>query len=412
MTCHVKLTALLLVACASQVLLADEKAKGPVKVFILAGQSNMEGKALASTLEPVIADAATRERFAHLKSGDAWAVRKDVWVTFLDRRAKGQEAPLHGPLSVGFGGHKLGRDASGKKRPLPSIGPELGFGNAVGDHFDEQVLLIKTAWGGKSVRRDFRPPSVKPPADEIEASLEKVRKKNPDATLETVAGSYGTYYRKMVEEVRRVLDDVGKYFPNYDGDRGYEIVGLVWFQGWNDGVGRGNPEYAGQLAGLIRDVRKDLERPNLPVVIGELGVDGPEASGWIATFRAQQAAVAAMPEFKGTVRLAKTGQYWPTHPNLDAQWSEFRAAAKKNRDKPAGDPTKVSSGEYYRKNWEQRFARELSYTSDRRYHYKGSGRCYYEMGDAMARAMLGILSPGTKCRLSQISVHSSGISAR
>jgi alpha-galactosidase len=28
------------------------------------------------------------------------------------------------------------------------IGPELGFGLVVGDRYPEQVLLIKTAWGG------------------------------------------------------------------------------------------------------------------------------------------------------------------------------------------------------------------------------------------------------------------------
>ena len=39
---------------------AGEVVKGPVKVFILGGQSNMEGKALASTLEAVIGDATGR----------------------------------------------------------------------------------------------------------------------------------------------------------------------------------------------------------------------------------------------------------------------------------------------------------------------------------------------------------------
>ncbi|MHC4740493.1 MAG: hypothetical protein ACYS8Z_01200, partial [Planctomycetota bacterium] len=45
----------------------------PVKVFILAGQSNMEGKALASTLDAVIGDPAMRDEFKHLKKGDKWA---------------------------------------------------------------------------------------------------------------------------------------------------------------------------------------------------------------------------------------------------------------------------------------------------------------------------------------------------
>ena len=51
----------------------------------------------------------------------------------------------------------------------------------------------------------------------------------------------------------------------------------------------------------------------------------------------------------------------------------------------------MSEREYFQKHWAQRYKKELSYTSDKRYHYKGSGRCYYEMGEAMGRAMLEIV---------------------
>ena len=45
---------------------------------------------------------------------------------------------------------------------------------------DEQVLLIKTCWGGRSVRRDFLPPSAEmPSAEELEKGLENARKKAP-----------------------------------------------------------------------------------------------------------------------------------------------------------------------------------------------------------------------------------------
>ena len=382
-----------LIVLASKVSAGAETARGPVKIFILAGQSNMEGKALASTLEPVIADARTRDRFKHLKSDGKWSVRDDVWVTFLDKQVKGSsgDIPLHGPLSVGFGGHKVVRDENKQRRPALSLGPELGFGHVVGDRYDEQVLLIKAAWGGKSVRRDFRPPSSTPAEESLKLELERIHKKNPDYTLQELKDSHGKFYRKMLAEVRKVTGDIGKYFPDYDASRGHEIVGLVWFQGWNDGVGRGNPDYPEQMAHLIRDLRKDLKTPNLPVVIGQLGTDGPDAGGWIARFRAQQAEIVAMPEFKDTVRLAKTAQFWPTSPDLEDEWREFRANAKKNSQKVDGDPTKMPKGEYFQKHWTQRYKKELAYTSDKRYHYKGSGRCYYEMGEAMGRAMLEIV---------------------
>jgi alpha-galactosidase len=368
---------------------SNAEAKGPVKVFILAGQSNMEGKALASTFEPVIADAETREKFRHLKTDGKWSVRSDVWVTFLDKQIKGKsDIPLYGPLSVGFGGHKLARDENNKKYPALTVGPELGFGYVVGDHYDEQVLLIKAAWGGKSVRRDFRPPSAMPTDEQLKQELEQTGKKNPDLTLEELREAYGKYYRKMIEEVEKVLADIKKYFPNYDESRGYEIAGLVWFQGWNDGVGRGNPDYAEQMAHLIRDLRRDLKTPGLPVVIGELGTDGPDAQGWIATFRSQQAEVAAMPQFAGNVRLARTAQFWPKVPDMSEQWKEFRASARANEGKSKDDLTRIEPGLFFRKNWVRRYKRELAYTSDKRYHYLGSGACYYQMGEAMGKAML------------------------
>ena len=39
------------------------------------------------------------------------------------------------------------------------MGPEVGFGWALGDYYDSEVLLIKVAWGGKSLAVNFRPPS-------------------------------------------------------------------------------------------------------------------------------------------------------------------------------------------------------------------------------------------------------------
>src|ERR1700686_1617575 len=70
--------------------LAD--APKPVKVFILAGQSNMEGQAVADldgkdynngkgTLKALMNDPVKASLFKHLKSDKGeWTVRADVWV--------------------------------------------------------------------------------------------------------------------------------------------------------------------------------------------------------------------------------------------------------------------------------------------------------------------------------------------
>lgn len=403
---------LILGSLAGSVVQGEERAKGPVKVFILSGQSNMQGKAAAYTLDAVLGDPEQAGPFRHLKKDGKWVEREDVWVSFLDNPGKG-DFPKHGSLTVGYGSEKTIRDEDNKRQPHPGVGPELGIGHVLGDHLDEQVLLIKAAWGGRAVKYSFRPPSAMPSdevireqvaaiaekreeaikrAEKAKAEGKRVKSVPPVRTFEEHKAGYGSDYRKVLSETKKVLDDLPRYFPEYDEEQGYEIAGFIWFQGWNDGVGDGNPEYAEQMAHFIRDMRRDLAVPDLPFVIGELGTDGPEAEGWVATFRGQQAEVAAREEFRGNVGLAETASFWPpANEKMKGKWDEFRAAAKVNEGKDRDDPTRLDPGEYYRRNWEQKYKKELSFTSDKRYHYLGSGACYYRMGASMGGAMVEML---------------------
>jgi len=165
------------------------EAAKPLKVFILAGQSNMEGQGVIAaepkrndgkgSLEYLVKNLDTPERFKHLvDEAGTWRVREDVWIWYLGR---------HGPLTVGYGARQ------------DRIGPELGFGYFVGDALDNQVLLIKCAWGGKSLAKDFRPPSS--------------------------GGEVGPYYTQLVQLTKDVLARLKELFPAYDG-RGYELAGF------------------------------------------------------------------------------------------------------------------------------------------------------------------------------------------
>src|SRR6476619_1928751 len=159
----------------------------PIKVFILAGQSNMEGHGFIKadpkrnggkgSLEYLVKDPATADRYKHLLGKDGgWAVRDDVWVHYLGRKGK---------LTAGYGVKD------------DRIGPELGFGRVVGDTFEEPVLLIKLAWGGKSLAKDFRPPSS--------------------------GGEVGPYYKEIIDRTKLVLKDLKREFPELGG-RGYELA--------------------------------------------------------------------------------------------------------------------------------------------------------------------------------------------
>ena len=93
-------------------------------------------------------------------------MRDDVWIRYKTPN----RGLLTGGLTIGYTGYGEGSH----------IGPELQFGHVVGDFYDNQVMLIKTAWGGKSLFADFRPPSS--------------------------GGQVGPYYTQMLKEVQDALD--------------------------------------------------------------------------------------------------------------------------------------------------------------------------------------------------------------
>ena len=48
-------------------------------------------------------------------------------------------------------------------------------------------------------------------------------------------------------------------------------------------------------------------------------------------------------------------------------------------------------GTFFFKNWVQRYRKELSYTSDKRYHYLGSGKIMFLIGHAFGEGMVELL---------------------
>jgi alpha-galactosidase len=313
---------------------------GRVSVYILAGQSNMEGKAKMSLLEYQIKQPATRPLFAHFEKDGAWAVRDDVWIKFLDRK---------GPLTVGFGSPGC-------------IGPELQFGWTIGDRLDEPVLLIKISWGGRSLWRDFRPPSASlPPDSALAAMLAEAQKKKPETTLDDIRKPFGQSYREMLAEVNDVLADPSAHFPALAG-RKPELAGFVWFQGWNDMINSDyTAEYASNLAHFIRDVRRDLKAPALPMVVAQMGVEGVSPSANIQRFKAAQGAGVESPEFKGNVVLVKTDVFWDTEAD-----AVFKQGWREHREE-----------------WDK-------VGSDYPYHYLGSAKTLCAIGKACAEALLDL----------------------
>jgi alpha-galactosidase len=326
-----------IVPCLVILLCAAAHAK-PVKVFILAGQSNMEGKAKMSLVDFQATQETTAPMLAHLRKDGKWIERDDVWIKFLDRKGK---------LTAGFGSPKC-------------IGPELQFGHVVGERYDEPVLLIKTAWGGRSLYRDFRSPSAGMPEQAVlDKMLADAQKRKPETKMDDITKPFGASYRAMLQEVNDTLANLKTHFPEYDGG-GYELAGFIWFQGWNDMINDSyTAEYAANMAHFIRDVRKDFKSPRLPFVIGQMGVDGKNANPKTQKFKDAQAAVMDLDEFKGNVALVKTDQYW-----------DYDAEA------------------VFKKGWRENLEEWNKVGSDYPYHYLGSPKTMLGIGQGLADAVI------------------------
>jgi len=76
------------------------------------------------------------------------------------------------------------------------------------------MFFLKTAYGGRDLAIDFRPPSSG------RGSYPGVKPVH-----------YGWQYREMIDEILSTLDQLDTIVPGYDKDLGFELAGFVWFQG-------------------------------------------------------------------------------------------------------------------------------------------------------------------------------------
>ncbi|MEM8585059.1 MAG: sialate O-acetylesterase [Bacteroidota bacterium] len=228
----------------------QEKSSRKVRVFVLAGQSNMQGYGKiddpqnnVGTLVDVVQNDESG-RWSTIGEVDNWTVLDGASLYF----AKEDEI-IRDKVTVGQGAFS------------DLIGPELMFAHQLDSYYDDPVLIIKTAWGGKNLAVDFRPPSA--------------------------GGETGAFYNEMIQTVQEVTQDLSSEFPDL-GVSDFEISGFAWFQGWNDGAEDSFlEEYESNLNHLVNDVRSDLGVPDLPVIIASSGHGGYTLSSdlWVQSMQ-------------------------------------------------------------------------------------------------------------------------------
>ncbi len=374
---------------------ADTK---PLKVFLLVGQSNMQGHAHVRTLEHIGMDPKTAPLLKEIQTKEGTPrVSDHVWVSYLSN-----------------GGEKQGKLTTGYGADENKIGPELTFGIHMQKMLDEPILIIKAAWGGKSLHTDFRSPSAGPYVFN-ETQLEGFKKQGKaiDVIKAERVKATGHYYRLTIDYAKEVLADIKKVYPNYDPEQGYELGGVVWFQGWNDMVDRGvyptrdensgYDDYSKALTHFIRDVRKDLSAPKLPFVIGVMGAGGPvekylpdqkRYAGVHQNFRSAMAAPASLPEFKGNVTTILTENYWDMElTTLRARESKIKQKMKKlqSEGKLTREEQKSAQEKYRAEEFTKRELETLEKgVSNAEYHYLGSSKIMAQIGKGFAEALMDL----------------------
>lgn len=183
----------------------------PIRVYIMAGQSNMVGGApepAPSNLSP--------------QADILYQYRLEIGVNPIRRHESTTWGPLRTLAGLGVGS---------------SYGSELSFGNAMASREAGKVAIIKTAANGTSLATRWMPSQT------------------DSAAL----------YPWMIEKVNSSLDELR--------GQGYDptIEGFVWIQGEGDA---GAPDraaaYGANLGTLASALRSDLNVPNLPFLLNEL----------------------------------------------------------------------------------------------------------------------------------------------
>jgi len=304
-----KLTLPLLLAVASlSALISAQTALGAtdtLKVYLMAGQSNMEGQGytwdnfatvntwnvpsldylsgpspqslayLASLPESVYGFKQAFDRGWMGSRDDAWSVNylssngRALQVrTTRDMTPGDDGTPVYPvgiqPLSPGFGKNgAIGSRPQGTNMTPSYFGLELGMGHNLGDAMQSPLFMFKSSKGGTTLALSWRPPSA----------------------VADRGGAVGSHYTNTMNQFRNFLDGLdadiasGLLDDKYGGATGYEIAGFVWMQGWNEQYDQnGGPtsaqmiaEYADNMADLVEDIRAfDSRIPNdLPAIIVE-----------------------------------------------------------------------------------------------------------------------------------------------
>ena len=176
------------------------------KVILLGGQSNASGCSRDEYLKKNV----SAEKYSEYQNG-----YDNVYINYLSGAKKSESfikcTTKQGEIEDGFG-------------------PELGLAEELHNkHPNELFFIIKYAWGGSNLYKQWLSPSSK--------------------------GKTGQFYKEFVKYVNTSLEYL--ISKNYD----IEIEGMCWMQGESDSVSYTiATEYKDNLTNFIKDIRKEFSK--------------------------------------------------------------------------------------------------------------------------------------------------------
>lgn len=405
-----------------------------VRVYLLAGQSNMEEKAGFQPLAWQVGQEKYKNRYTHLIIDSDHAAFSKAYQASIANDPKNPSYNFSERRDVWMSNHgKHGNLSADYLKTKSKFGLEVNFGHEMGNQYDEQVLIIKTAWGGRSIHRGYRPPSAIPTEEELKSEWDaivseqktkrekalagypkkleafnkkladyetaraagnlkknqRVPKKPKDPTKQSSRGpknldqyraSYGSDYRNMIKEIKEALANIKTNHPAYQ-DQGYEIKGFVWFQGYNDMFAeKARNNYGKNLVKLIKDVKKEFNAPNTKSVIGQMGHNG-DLKGLYQETKNETTGEMVM-SGNGAIRKAQ----------LEAsQHTDIKDSTALVRTAPFWDmeADAIFTGPG---SWQKDITKWQQFGADRPYHYYGSPWFFSQVGTAFGKAMIELES--------------------
>ncbi|MEP6670389.1 MAG: sialate O-acetylesterase [Chthoniobacter sp.] len=262
------------------------QAGGPRNLILVAGQSNAVGfDAYAAELP---ADSSDKDVLFWWRCGDPPPDEHDS--TSARHWTHLQPQPVGNPIlrdtkDGGEAGPKLARQYGNFRKPEGGFGPEMGLARELHREENQPLAIVKVAFSGTGMRTDWNPQD---------------------------AGDGGACYRALVEETKAAI------LAAREQGIEFRLRALVWVQGESDANAQDAPEYERALSTLLAALRRDLEAPQLPALLGVNTHFGNDKNPFIPKVIEAQRAIATQDRRCAYVDTAPAETLLPTRTHFTA----------------------------------------------------------------------------------------------